>query len=143
MGLKTMEDLFRSYWWLLFPLGWFVFGGLQSVIDYFRHKDTLKIIKTYADKGEQPPEALMKALEQPDYETRSSRPYRYRYRSHGERGNAFSVVLFGVLALGFGYASYSNMYGAGDAFLIVAFVMGALALASLVSVLLAGRGPQD
>lgn len=136
-----MEDLFRSYWWLLFPLGWFVFGGLQSVIDYFRHKDTLKIIKTYADQGQQPPEALMKALEQPDYEDRRSRPY--RYRSQGERGNVFSVVLFGVMAAGFGYASFTDMYGAGDAFLIVAFVMGALALASLASAVLAARNPRD
>jgi len=133
-----MEDLFRSYWWLLFPLAYFVIGGLQSVIDYFRHKDTLKIIKAYADKGEQPPEVLLKALEQPEYEDRRDRR-RYRYRSHGERGNVFSVVLFGVLAAGFGYASFSNMYEAGDAFLIVAFIMNALALASLVSVVLTGR----
>ena len=110
-----MEDLFRSYWWLLFPLAYFVIGGLQSVIDYFRNKDTLKIIKTYADKGEQPPEALLKALEQPEYEDRRDRR-RYRYRSHGERGNVFSVVLFRVLAAGFGYASFSNMYDAGDTF---------------------------
>jgi len=23
-----MEDLFRSYWWLIFPLGWFVASGV-------------------------------------------------------------------------------------------------------------------
>jgi hypothetical protein len=51
-------------------------------------------------------------------------------------------VLFGIMAVGFGYASWSNMYGAGDAFLIVAFVMGALCAASLVSGLL-GRRRRD
>jgi len=27
-----MEDLFRSHWWLLFPLAWFVSAGFGSVM---------------------------------------------------------------------------------------------------------------
>ena len=55
----------------------------------------------------------------------------------------FSVVLFGVMSAGFGYASYTDIYGASDAFLIVSFVLGALCLASLVSALRSGgRGPR-
>lgn len=132
-----MEDLFRSYWWLLFPLGWFVFGGFNAMVNYYRQKNVLKIIKTYADRGEQPPEALLKIVEQPIDDR-----HEYQTGSRMNDGNWFSVVLFGIMAVGFGYASWSNMYGAGDAFLIVAFVMGALCAACLVSALL-GRRRRD
>ena len=133
-----MEDLFRSYWWLLFPLAWFVFGGFSSFLNYRRQKDTLKLIQTYAEKGQQPPEALLKVLERPidaDDDSWHSR----RGSSAMNDGNWFSVVLFGVMSAGFAYASWSDIYGAGEAFLIVAFVLAALCLASLVSALLGRR----
>lgn len=137
-----MEDLFRSYWWLLFPMAWFVFGGFSSFLNYRRQKDTLDLIKTYAAKGQEPPEALLRVLEKPidgsgmwdSSDDKGGRP--------GD-GAWFSVVLFGVMAAGFAYASWSDIYGAGEAFLIVAFVLGALCLASLVSALRSGgRGPR-
>ena len=134
----TMVELFQGYWWLLFPLGWFIFGGFNALMNYYRQKNVLKIIKTYADRGEQPPEALMKIVEQPIDDR-----HEYQPGTRTEDGNGFSVVLFGVMAVGFGYASWSNMYGAGDAFLIVAFVMGALCAASLVSGLVGRRRRRD
>lgn len=136
-----MVELFQGYWWLLFPLGWFVFGGFNAVMNYYRQKNVLKIIKTYADRGEQPPESLLKIVEQPIDDR-----HEYQPGTRMEDGRWFSVVLFGVMAVGFGYASWSDMYGAGDAFLIVSFVMGALCAASLVSGLLGRqrrRRPQD
>ena len=57
-------------------------------------------------------------------------------------GAWFSVVLFGVMAAGFGYVSYNNMFDAGEGFLIVTFVLAALCLASLVSALRSSRGPR-
>ncbi|WP_425990929.1 hypothetical protein [Brevundimonas sp. TWP2-3-2] len=134
----TMVELFQSFWWLLFPLGWFIFGGFNAMVNYYRQKNVLKIIKTYADRGEQPPEALLKIVEQPIDDR-----HEYTQNRRTDDGNGFSVVLFGIMAVGFGYASWSNMYGAGDAFLIVAFVMGALAAASLVSGLLGRRRRRD
>lgn len=134
----TMVELFQSFWWLLFPLGWFIFGGFNAMMNYYRQKNVLKIIKTYADRGEQPPEALLKIVEQPIDDR-----HEYTQNRRMDDGNGFSVVLFGIMAVGFGYASWSNMYGAGDAFLIVAFVMGALAAASLVSSLLGRRRRRD
>lgn len=140
-----MEDLFRSYWWLLFPLAWFVSSGFSSFLNYRRQKDTLKLIQAYAEKGQEPPAALLKVLDRPiDADTEmfngsgagggSGRP--------GD-GSWFSVVLFGVMGAGFAYASWTDIYGAGDAFLIVSFVLGALCLASLVSALRAGgRDPR-
>ena len=129
-----MVELFQGYWWLLFPLGWFIFGGFNAVMNYYRQKNVLKIIKTYADRGEQPPEGLLKIVEQPIDDR-----HEYQPGTKMDDGNWFSVVLFGIMAIGFGYASWSDMYGAGDAFLIVAFVMGALAAASLVSAVLGRR----
>ena len=122
-----MEDLFRSYWWLIFPLGWFVASGFSSLLNYRRQKDTLKLIQTYAEKGQEPPAALLKVLERPIDADDDS----WQTRNQGGRpgdGSWFSVVLFGVMSAGFGYASWSDMYGAGDAFLIVSFVLGALCL---------------
>ncbi|MBU1347641.1 MAG: hypothetical protein KKA16_11925 [Alphaproteobacteria bacterium] len=133
-----MVEFLQDKWWLLFPLAWFIFGGFAAMVNYYRQKNVLKIIKTYADRGEQPPEALLKIVEQPIDDR-----HEYQPGTRMNDGNGFSVVLFGVMAVGFGYASWSNMYGAGDAFLIVAFVMGALAAASLVSAVLGRRRHRD
>lgn len=132
-----MEDLFRSYWWLLFPLGWFVASGFSSFLNYRRQKETLKLIKAYADKGQEPPEALMRILDRPiDAET-ESRTYP---SDAGPDRSWFNIVLFALLAAAFGYASYIDVYGVGEALMIAAFVLGALAVASLVQALIrAGR----
>ncbi len=131
-----MEDLFRSYWWLIFPVGWMIAGGFSSLLNYNRQRDTLKLIQTYAEKGQEPPEALLKILDRPidvDSENKS-----YSGNRPGE-GSWFSVVLFGLMAAGFGYASYTDMYGGGEAFLIVTFVLGALSAACLVQALMRGN----
>ncbi|MFN4092482.1 MAG: hypothetical protein ACK4FG_06265 [Brevundimonas sp.] len=130
-----MEDLFRQFWWLIFPLGWMVAGGFSSLLNYNRQRDTLKLIQTYAEKGQEPPEALLKVLDRPIDVDSEHRSYS---GNRGAEGTWFSVVLFGVMAGGFGYASYTDMYGLGEAFLIVTFVLGALSLASLVQALMRG-----
>ena len=50
-----MEDIFRSYWWLLFPIGFFVFGAWDRWLAYRRSRDHLDLIRTYADQGKEPP----------------------------------------------------------------------------------------
>ncbi|WP_333590276.1 hypothetical protein [Brevundimonas sp.] len=133
MENKTMEDLFRSYWWLLFPMAWFVTGAVSSFLNYRRQKETLSLLRTYAEKGQEPPEALLKVLDRPiDADTEFFGDAKSRRAGRGE-GAWFSVVLFGLMAAGFGYASFTDMYGAGDAFLIVTFVLAALSAACLVS----------
>jgi hypothetical protein len=139
----TVEDLFRSYWWLLFPLAFFVAGGFDQWMRYRRHRDTLDLIKTYASQGKEPPAALLdqvKKLEDDDedIDDRRDRRYRRRYRygrSWRGEGTWYHVVLFAVISAGFAYAAFTNLYGQGHAFVIVAFVTGALSLASLVALL--------
>lgn len=144
-----MEDLFRSYWWLLFPLAYFVVSGWQSWLNYRRHRDTLDIVKSYASTGKDIPQGLLDKLNAPaDYdewtgEPRSTtREERRAYRRRYGMGGWSKVVLFGALSLGFLYAWSENMYAQGPAFLIVGFVMGALCLSSLVATL-TYRGPRD
>ena len=127
-----MEELFRDFWWLIFPVGFLVAGGFNSLLGYKRQQDTLKLIRTYAEKGQEPPAALLKILEQPIDEERST-------KKDNNDGLWFSVVLFAVMAIGFGYGAYTDMYGSGPGLVIVTFVLAGLCLACLVTALLSGR----
>ena len=137
-----MEDLFRSYWWLIFPLSWFVISAYQNWLSYRANKDTLDLIKTYAQAGREPPPELLARLNkrwnEDENEERDERP---RYRRRRQR-TWYQAALFGCLCLGFTYASVTDLYEAGPAFIIVAFVMGALSVASVVSMLV-DRGHRD
>jgi amino acid permease len=138
-----MEDLFRAYWWLIFPMSWFVFDAYQRWLSYRANKDTLDLIKTYAQAGREPPPELLARLNKrwnEEEEADEERP-RYRHRRRRER-SWYQVVLFACLGMGFAYASITDLYEAGPAFLIVTFVMAALSLATLVSILVA-RGPRS
>ena len=128
-----MVDLFHSYWWLLFPMAWFVFGGFSSFLNYRKQRETLKLLKTYADKGQEPPESLLKILDRPIDSDGELWTGATSSGSGGDDGTWFTVVLMGLLAAGFGYASWTNMYGQSAAFLIVAKVLGAVGVACLVS----------
>jgi hypothetical protein len=135
-----MEDLFRSYWWLLFPLGWFVASGWTSWLNYRKHRDTLDIVKTFADSGRDIPAGLLDKLTAPATDDNWDSPSSgSSSRSGGGGGGGFGgwsqVVLFGSLAAAFGYAAATDIYGAGPAFVIVAFVMGAVSLSALVATL--------
>ncbi|MBU2166632.1 MAG: hypothetical protein KKF88_02230 [Alphaproteobacteria bacterium] len=131
-----MEDLFRSYWWLLFPMAWFVFGGFSSWLNYRKQRETLKLLKTYADKGQEPPESLLKILDRPidsDAEAWGSGA------GSGRSTNYWSLFgLFAVLAGGFGIAAYMpDTFGIDFdirfPFTVVALVMGAVAVWALIS----------
>src|SRR3954471_16316598 len=90
-----MENLFREYWWLIFPLSWFVFGAYQSWLSYRANRDTLDLIKSYAQTGREPPPELLAKLskrwndgdefdEADDDDRWRRRHYRRRYRRpHG------------------------------------------------------------
>ena len=137
-----MEDLFYRFWWLIFPLGWFVAAGFSSLLNYRRQRDMLDLLKRYADKGQEPPAELLRAINRHDdteaaiwgADTESRRAD----RNHNWPWPA-NVALFTVLAAGFGYATYMDLYGAGEAFTIVTFVMVGLAVAFLIGGLFSGR----
>jgi hypothetical protein len=133
------EDMFRQFWWLIFPLSWFVFGAYQSWLSYRANRETLDLIKTYAASGREPPPELLSRLNK-RWHGEQDEDERPRYRRRRER-SWYQVVLFGLLASGFTVAAATDMFGAGEAFVIVAFVLGSLCAATLVQVVLDQKGP--
>ncbi|ADG10791.1 hypothetical protein B7G68_11960 [Caulobacter segnis] len=132
------EDLFRQFWWLLFPLAGFAYGAWQSWLSYRANQETLDLIKTYAASGREPPAELMNKLSRRWHDDdEDDRP---RYRRRRER-TWYQVVLFGLLSCGFAFAAITDIYGAGEAFTIAAFVLGAVCAATLVQVMLDRNGP--
>lgn len=132
-----MEDLFRQYWWLLLVIGFGVTGAYNSYLGYRRQRDALDLLRTYAEKGQEPPEALLKVLQRPLDEEG------WDGKSAGNRQptNYWSLFgLFTALSLGFlGASQLTNMDGDTGAFLVVAFTMAAVAIWALISALTSRR----
>lgn len=132
-GVKSMEDLFRSYWWLLFPLAGFAFAGLASYLRYRRQKALLDLIRSYVENGREPPADLigqinMGADDDGDWTGTS--------RGRREPTNYWSLVgLFTVLAAGFGIATFMGVDGGSGAFVIVTLTMAAVAVWALICAL--------
>lgn len=133
------EHIFWQFWWLIFPVGFMLLGAFRAWLSYRANREALDLMKTYVASGREPPAELLNRLSRRlrDDEDEDERP---RYRRRRER-SWYQVVLFGILGLGFAVAAATDIYGAGQAFVIVAFVMGALCAATLVQVLIERTGP--
>lgn len=57
-----MEDLFRSYWWLLFPFAWMIISGFRGWLAYQRRRDSLDLIRHLSDSGREIPASLIEKL---------------------------------------------------------------------------------
>lgn len=138
-----MESLFRDFWWLMFPLAWIVGGGVSSFFRYRRQKDALDLMRTYAERGQEPPEALLKMVGQADravdlWDTTG------RSSSCGRRSADYWSLfgLFLALAVGFAGAGYfTRIDGGSGAFMIVGVTMGAVAIWALINALARRGGP--
>ncbi|MDQ8029102.1 MAG: hypothetical protein REJ23_10265 [Brevundimonas sp.] len=134
-----MEALFFQFWWLLFPIGVGLMGAYNSFLNYRRQRDALNLLKTYADKGQEPPEALLKVLQRPLDEDG------WDGKSTGGRQPTNYWSLFGLFtALSAGFLGSRFVIGDLDpgavtAFSIVGFVMGAVAVWALISALTTRR----
>ncbi len=124
-----MNQLWTQYWWLIFPLMWFVISILRMWSNNRSHKFTLELLRTYASQGKEPPAEVLKTLEIGGRSCRGRRMGAHRCWSR--------VVVFASLALGFGTMAYLNRAGGTDHNdLLVAIIMGALALGFLLIALL-------
>ncbi|SDM43430.1 hypothetical protein [Maricaulis salignorans] len=127
-----MIDLFQSYWWLLFPLFWFVGAGWGSLMRFKRTQAKIDLIKTYAAAGKEAPAELIASLDAPD--TSDDDDTGYDGERHSGGGRAFLVVLFGGLAGVFAFTGYTGWIGGVDTELyFVAMILGVLSFAFLVS----------
>ncbi len=139
-----MEDLFRSYWWLMFPLFAFVFGAWDRWLAYQRSRDSLDVIKTYTAQGKEPPAELLKQVRQEDaddYDSWTGRRGRRYYRRH-PRSEMRRAIFLGALAGAFWIASeYSYVSGTEGVLRLAALILTCIAGATLLSAVLFSRSP--
>jgi len=57
-----MAELFRDYWWLMFPLAWMLGAAWQGWLRAQARRDEARLIATYAAAGREPPTEVMTAL---------------------------------------------------------------------------------
>jgi hypothetical protein len=124
--MDAFSDLFSSYWWLLFPLFFFISAGWSSFMRYKRTQAKIDLLKSYAASGRDAPSELIAGLDDTDDDDDSD--------GGGGGATPFLVVLFAGLSGVFAFSGYSGMLG-GDAegFYFIAAILGVLAFAFLVS----------
>lgn len=142
----NFETLFWSFWWLIFPIGGMLMGLFAMMAHYNHRKEALRIIKSYADQGKEPPAALLDALKSDEDRAYDHGYYgRRRWRRHYYVWGFGRFVPFAALAAGFGWFGY---YGGGPSVftaLAVAFGIAAAAmlLGSIISLMTRPRYPLD
>lgn len=122
------NQLFHSYWWLIFPVGGMLMGVFGMISHHHHRTETLRILKSYADQGKEPPAFLLDALKS-DEDRAMDHAYgrgRYRHR-HGSWGG---VVVFAALAVGFGYMG--QQAGSNPVFTALGMAFGVAAAALFV-----------
>ena len=105
-----------GFWWLIFPIGWFIAGGWHSLLAYKRRKDELDILKTYVSQGKDPPPELTKALSgEHTADPSAHAPYgMYGWRARrwmmfGPWWGVYRGIVMGAIAGGLWYwANYIN-----------------------------------
>jgi len=149
-----MEHWFFSFWWLLFPLAFFVFGAWDRWLSYQRSKDRLELLRTYTNQGKDPPPELVKALhgddldDDPDadlpydrYDRYGRHARRYRYRRYWRSSPYWAwrgAIVTGAVAAGFWFASeYADIPGIDWPFRLVAIIMTCVAAGNLIAAIFA------
>jgi hypothetical protein len=158
-----MFYFFSSYWWLLFPIGFFVFGAWDRWLAYKRSRDHLDLLRHYAQQGKEPPPELVRSVSgdmpggplpgeapgayppgyppgyggywaSPRYMRRAYRRY-YRWGPYWQWRSAFVT---GAVAAGFWAASeWSDFPGTYEPFRLVAIIMTIVAIGNLVFAVMA------
>ncbi len=129
----TPEVFFTSFWWLIFPVGGMLMGLFAMIGHYNHRKDTLRILKSYADQGKDPPAALLEALRSDEERAMDYGYYgRRRWRRHryGYGWGFGGLVPFAALSAGFGYFGYYG--GGGSLFQALSVAFGIAAAFMLV-----------
>jgi hypothetical protein len=145
-----MDDIFRDFWWLMFPLAFFLFGAWDRWLAYRRSRDELDLIKSYHAQGKEPPPELLRRVrdEADDVDDFAELPrrvqrrmYRRRYRYGWRRGAYWewrAAVTTGVVAAAFWAAAYYEYIpGTDGVFRLVAIILTCVSAANLMFALMA------
>ena len=139
-----MEDLFSSYWWLIFPIGFFIFGAWDRWLAYKRSQDRLDLLRSYTNQGKDPPPELLRTLQREEDEEdeaslydhvgrRMHRRFHRRYWRYGPYWAWRTAVITGAVAAGFWFASeYADLPGIDWPFRLVAVIMTCVAVGHAV-----------
>jgi hypothetical protein len=139
-----MAHFLWSYWWLIFPIGFFIFGAWDRWLDYRRSQDRLDLLRSYASQGKDPPPELLRALQREEEEDDAAdlyvhggrRIHRRLYRRYWRYGPYWAwrtAVVTGAVAAGFWFASvYADIPGTEWPFRLVAVIMTCVAVGHAV-----------
>jgi len=128
-----MADLFREFFWIIFPIFGMGMGAFAIWNEFSRQKKALEVLKVYAEKGTEPPPSVLEVLNRAS--TRDRRP----------RGSRWATAaFFGILSAGFAGMAIWNAADRGPfAFVtgwtIAAIALGAVCASNVVAALTAPR----
>lgn len=133
-----MEELFRDYWWLIFPV-FGMFMAARGLSDSERRaSNVIDLIRTYTDRGQEPPAELLKlaarSLEDKDGDP-AGPPQSPRQRK------LWQFVVFAGMAAGSGtaYALASRTEDWAWVFLAVAVSAAVIATGALLMFAFGGK----
>lgn len=135
--MDSFGYLFQSYWWLLFPLAFFLAAGWNSFMRYQRTRAKIEVLKAYAQSGKEPPADLIRSLESEN--DSQNNDWTEDGKDEGSGSGVFLVVLFGGLSAVFAFVGYSGWLGDTTSMYFVSMILGVLALAFLASSLFGKR----
>ena len=58
-----MYDLFRDFWWLMFPMSFMLLCAFRAWLSYRARREVVKALRDLATEGREPPAALVAALQ--------------------------------------------------------------------------------
>ena len=120
----NFEELFRDFWWLLFPIFGMGMGLWGMASTERRSRDVMNVIKSYVDQGKEVPPELLR-MAQADWQPPVN-------QTSQQQNNVWSVFTFAAIASGFSVAWWFTRAEVWSiSFLVVAITFGVLALGAL------------
>lgn len=117
-------ELFRDFWWLMFPIFGMGMGLWGMISSERRTRDVMKVIKSYVDQGKEVPPELLR-MAQSDWQPEAQHT--------PQQSSWWSFFTFAALSAGFAVGWWfirTEMWS--FAFLVVAVTFGVLAIGALV-----------
>ena len=125
-----MQEFAFAYWWLIFPLMWFVFGIFGMALAHQRERTRMDLMKTYAEKGKDPSDIARAFDTGPSYWDHRWARRAWRYSPYWAWPRA---IMAACVAAGFWAAAYYADWPWGwPGLRVVAIIMSIIAVGALV-----------
>jgi len=131
--------MFFHFWWLIFPLFWMIAMMARLWSRHARANRSLDILQAYVQQGKEPSPEMLAALQGQGYGSRWDGRYggRHSPESYWRRFFFFAALsaAFGLLAFWPELNAATHMHS-HFGFIFLALILGAMALASLLSAMM-------